>query len=122
MFATNFVVKDSHLKYARGEDNLQQWSQSHSVATANTMTNSFCKTCGSLLYRRGTGFPNMTIMRVGTIDDFSLMETKLKPRVEQFTKDRVSWLKGAEGVKQVEGYHYGETVNRKQQLKEEGKL
>lgn len=42
-------------------------------------------------------------MRIGTVDDFNLHETKLKPRVEQFTKDRVGWLGGAEGVKQVEG-------------------
>ena len=42
-------------------------------------------------------------MRIGTIDDFHLHETKLKPGVEQFTKDRVGWLPGLEGVKKVEG-------------------
>ena len=41
-------------------------------------------------------------MRIGTVDDFSLHETKLKPRVEQFTKDRVNWLHGVEGAKQTE--------------------
>lgn len=53
----------------------------------------------------------MAIMRIGTVDDFNLMETKLRPRVEQFVKDRVDWLDGIggkEGILQVDGYHYGE--------------
>ena len=36
-----------------------------------------------------------------------LMETKLKPTLEQFTKTRVSWLgkglEGVEGVRQTDG-------------------
>ncbi|KAF1991104.1 hypothetical protein K402DRAFT_417168 [Aulographum hederae CBS 113979] len=107
MFGANFVVNDDYLKHLRGESNLTQWSNSTTIGTPNTMVNFFCKTCGSLLYRRGTGFPGHSILRIGTVDDFHLMETVLKPRVEQFTKDRVSWLKGVEGILQVEGYHYG---------------
>lgn len=41
-------------------------------------------------------------MRIGTVDDFNLMETKLKPRIELFTKDRASWLKPLEGVQQAQ--------------------
>jgi hypothetical protein len=69
------------------------------------MTNYFCKTCGTLMYRTGSAFPGMSILRIGTVDDFSLMETVLKPQVEQFVKTRVSWIKGleAEGVKQFQG-------------------
>jgi len=67
------------------------------------MTNHFCSTCGTLMYRVSSGWPGMSILRIGTVDDFHLHETKLKPQVEQFTKDRVAWLKGAEGAKQVEG-------------------
>jgi hypothetical protein len=107
MFASNFVVRLSHLTYLRGQENLTQYSTTKSVGTDNTMSNHFCKTCGSLLYRIGTGFPGMAIMRIGTVDDFNLMETKLRPRVEQFVKDRVNWLEGAKGVPQVDGYHYG---------------
>ena len=58
------------------------------------------------MYRVSSGYPGMSIMRIGTIDDFSLHETKLKPKVEQFTKDRVSWFKGGEGVEQHEGAYY----------------
>jgi hypothetical protein len=42
------------------------------------------------------------VLRIGTVDDFNLHETKLKPQVEQFVESRVEWLHGLEGIKQVE--------------------
>lgn len=44
-------------------------------------------------------------MRLGTVDDFNLVETKLKPTQEVFVKDRVSWLNGVgvEGIERFEG-------------------
>ncbi|KAK9252142.1 Mss4-like protein [Lipomyces tetrasporus] len=106
MFASNFTVADTHLKHLRGRDNLKTFSQSRTIASGNTMTNYFCSTCGTLMYRVGSAFPGQSILRIGTVDDFHLHETKLRPRVEQFTKDRVDWLCGVEGVKQVEGSAY----------------
>lgn len=44
----------------------------------------------------------MSILRVGTVDDFTLMETKLKPQYEQFNTDRVAWRPAVEGVEQFE--------------------
>ena len=69
------------------------------------MTNFFCRTCGTLMYRVGTAFPGCSILRLGTVDDFNLVETKLKPRREIFVKDRVAWLPGVdlEGVQRFEG-------------------
>jgi hypothetical protein len=107
MFASNIVVNDNYLKHLRGRENMTTYSTSKSIGTPNTMTNYFCKTCGTLMYRVGTGFLGHSILRLGTVDDFHLMETKLKPRLEQFTKDRVTWLSGADSVMQDEGYHYG---------------
>jgi hypothetical protein len=49
------------------------------------------------VYRVGAAFPNCSILRLGTVDDFNLVETKLKPTRELFIKDRVSWFKGVEG-------------------------
>lgn len=103
MFASNFTVADTHLKHLRGRDNLKTFSQSHTIASGNNMTYYFCSTCGTLMYRVGSAFPGKSILRIGTVDDFHLHETKLRPRVEQFTKDRVGWLNGVEGAKQVEG-------------------
>ncbi|KAJ7628818.1 Mss4-like protein [Roridomyces roridus] len=106
MFASNFVVADTHLTHIRGKENLTTYSQSHTIESGNVMTNSFCKTCGTLMYRVGLGFPGKSILRLGTVDDFTLMETKLRPRVEQFTKDRVAWLCAKEGMEQAKGNYY----------------
>nr|POE58666.1 hypothetical protein CFP56_68341 [Quercus suber] len=106
MFASNFIIKEAELKHLKGKELLKEFSQSETIATGNTMSNHFCSKCGTLLYRVSSGFPGMYITRIGTVDDFKLHETKLKPKHEQFTKDRVSWLKGAEGVEQHEGNFY----------------
>ena len=103
MFASNFTVDNTYLKHLRGRDNLKTFSQARTVASGNTMTNYICSTCGTLMYRISSPFLGQSIMRIGTIDDFSLQETKLKPGVEQFTKNRVGWFSGMEGVKQFEG-------------------
>jgi len=105
--ATNFTVMDTHLKHLRGRENLKTFGQNKTIfvkepGKENTMTNFFCNTCGSLMYRVGAAFPGMSILRVGSVDDFSLMETKLKPTMEQFTKDRVSWKLPTEGCVQFE--------------------
>lgn len=55
------------------------------------------------MYRMGEAFPGTAFLRIGTVDDFSLMEGALKPGNEQFIKDRVGWLKGVEGVKKWSG-------------------
>ncbi|KAJ7132300.1 Mss4-like protein [Mycena epipterygia] len=103
MFATNFTVADTHLKHLRGRENLKVFSQKETIGSGHTMANHFCSTCGTLMYRVGDTWPGMSILRVGTVDDFHVQETKLKPTVELFTKDRMSWLSGIEGVPQVEG-------------------
>ena len=72
------------------------------------MTNYFCSVCGTLLYRVSSGLPGNSILRVGTIDDFHLHETKIKPTVEQFLKTRPSWLPGVEGTKKYEHDHFVE--------------
>jgi hypothetical protein len=112
MHATNFTILDTHLKHLRGQENLKTFGQSRTVFVKtdgqdNTMTNYFCNTCGSLMYRVGKAFPGMSILRVGSVDDFSLHETKLRPTMEQFTKDRVSWKLATEGTTQFfeDGLH-----------------
>ncbi|KAF7345656.1 putative glutathione-dependent formaldehyde-activating gfa [Mycena venus] len=89
MFASNFTVADTHLTHLRGRENLTTYSQSKTIATGNTMTNYFCSTCGTLMYRVSSGIPGMSILRIGTVDDFHLHETKLKPAVEQFVEERL---------------------------------
>lgn len=106
MFASNFIVKDQAIEWIRGTDKLTKWKQSTTIATGDSMENQFCAVCGTLMNRVSSGFPGMSVLRIGTVDDFNLHETKLKPRIEQFTKDRVSWFKGGEGVEQKEGNYF----------------
>ena len=103
MFASNFIVNDEYINYIRGRDNLSSFAQAKTIATGNSMTNYFCKTCGTLMNRVSSGYPGKAILRIGTVDDFNLHETALKPRVEQYTKHRVEWFAGGRGVEQHEG-------------------
>ncbi|CDZ96639.1 Mss4-like [Phaffia rhodozyma] len=105
IFASNFVIADPDVTFTRGESNLTHYGQYNTIQRGFTMMNSFCKTCGTMLWRKGGGFPGMTIARIGTVDDFSLHDTVLKPEFEQFGKHRPSWLSGAVGVQQFHGNH-----------------
>ena len=49
------------------------------------------------MYRVAESFPGHSLLRLGTVDDFNLAETKLRPRTEVYTKDRVSWFPGMPG-------------------------
>jgi hypothetical protein len=60
------------------------------------MEDSFCSVCGNLMYRRSSRFPGMSILRIGTVDDFNLHESKLKPQFEQFIDNRAKWLAGVQ--------------------------
>jgi hypothetical protein len=100
MFASNMAVSTDLIRHLRGEANLTVFAQKNTIASGHEMSNHFCSTCGSLMYRRGANFPGVSIMRIGTVDDFELHETKLRPTIEDFTKDRVEWLKPVEGFEQ----------------------
>jgi len=108
MFASNFTVLDTHLKHIRGRENLSQFKQDITIGgghTGRTMENFFCKTCGSLMYRVGSRWPGMSILRIGSVDDFTLHETILKPQIEFYTDTRAKWLHDVdiEGIPHVEG-------------------
>jgi len=110
--ATNFTILDTHLKHVRGRENLKSWAQDKTIFVKTpgqnySMTNFFCNTCGALMYRVGGAFPGMSILRVGSVDDFSLLETKLRPTMEQFTKHRATWKMPTEGAMQFteDGLH-----------------
>ncbi len=102
MFSSGFSVLNTHLTHIRGRKNLTAYSQSRTIASGRTMTNYFCSTCGTLMYRVGERFPQVSLLRIGTVDDFNLHETKLKPRRELWVKDRCGWLSPVEGADQIQ--------------------
>jgi hypothetical protein len=101
-YASNFTVADNHLQHLRGRENLKTFSQEKTIASGKAMTNYFCATCGTLMYRVGAAFPGVSILRIGTVDDFKVQETKLRPQVEQFIKDRLAWVRPLEGVRHAD--------------------
>ncbi|OLN95529.1 hypothetical protein CCHL11_05149 [Colletotrichum chlorophyti] len=103
MFCSNFIVDNNSLRHVRGKENLKTFSQSRTVASGNTMTNHFCGTCGGLLYRVSSGLPGKSILRLGTVDDVSLVETKMKPQFEAFPENRVAWQHPLDEVAQLKG-------------------
>ncbi|KAI1387254.1 Mss4-like protein [Hypoxylon trugodes] len=107
MFASNFIIDNEYLTHVRGQDNLKSWGQDVTPASGNKMTNYFCNTCGTLMYRVSSGAANQSYLRIGTVDDFNLHETKLRPRTEQFIEGRVNWFHGVDGARHVEGSAYG---------------
>lgn len=100
MFASNFTVKASATEHVRGRDKLTKFAQSKTIESGNTMENHFCSVCGTLMYRISSAWPELLITRIGTVDDFDLHETVLKPRIEIYTKNRVCWLDNVEGAEQ----------------------
>ncbi|KAI4916193.1 hypothetical protein J4E85_010281 [Alternaria conjuncta] len=101
-FTSAFIVAASAVKHIRGQDNLKKFSQSQTTASGQAMTNCFCDTCGTLMYRLTERHPEFTLMRLGTVDDLNLMEGLLRPKREVYVKDRVSWVHGVEGARQSE--------------------
>lgn len=67
------------------------------------MSNSFCKTCGTLMFRAGSVAPGTRFMRGGIIDNHTLHNTMLKPQVEIFSEHRAAWVNPVAGVEQAEG-------------------
>ncbi|KAJ7165406.1 Mss4-like protein [Mycena filopes] len=67
MFATNFVVQDTHLTHIHGRENLTSYSQARTINSGSTMTNYFCSTCGSLMYCVHERSPGKSIRVVGSL-------------------------------------------------------
>ncbi|KAF2670111.1 hypothetical protein BT63DRAFT_446559 [Microthyrium microscopicum] len=99
-FSSIFSIRDTHLTHVRGQENLTAFAQTKTIASGNLMTNYFCKICGTLMYRIGS--KGAHLLRIGTVDDFHLHETKLRPRREIWCKDRIGWLSPLEGAAQSE--------------------
>lgn len=104
MFCSNFSVKTSATKYVRGRELLTYWTRHGTTTTGNSMTNAFCSKCGSLMYRVSSGFPDMLIPRIGTVDDHDLHTTTLKPQREDFVENRADWIPQLKLDKHVEGF------------------
>lgn len=83
MFASNIIARGDAVKHLRGRENLKTFSQSSTISSGKTMTNYFCGTCGTLMYRISERHPDLIIARLGTVDDFNLADVSV-PRHHYF--------------------------------------
>jgi hypothetical protein len=64
-FTSAFVVAVSAVKHIRGQQKLREFAQSKTIASGRAMTNYFCDTCGTLMYRLSEAHPDISVMRLG---------------------------------------------------------
>lgn len=62
-------------------------SHTWTADSGNTVTSSFCPTCGSPLFGRSSGFPGVVTVRVASLDD----SDGLAPQMAVFIKRLKSW-------------------------------
>ena len=55
--------------------------------SGNTVTTSFCPTCGSPLFGKSSGFPGMVMVRVASFDD----PNGVTPQMAVYTKRLLNW-------------------------------
>ena len=101
MLASNFSIAVPYLTHVRGRDNLTSYSQSRTTTSGKLMTNYFYSRCGTLMYRLSEVYPGRNSLWIGTVDDFYLHETNLKPKRESYVKIHVCWLSAVADVRQV---------------------
>ncbi|KAM0718691.1 hypothetical protein Q7P37_005762 [Cladosporium fusiforme] len=73
------------------------------------VTTSFCGDCGTNLWRETATFGENRVLKVGVLDELSALN-ELKPAVELFVPERVSWLAPQEGAAQFKGMPGSEQV------------
>lgn len=55
--------------------------------SGNTVTRNFCPNCGSLIFASNSGFPDMSFLKAGTLDDPEIF----KPQFIVFASRAASW-------------------------------
>lgn len=103
MQAWNFIADDDYVHYVRGEDNISTFTTKKPIKAGNDMTNYFCKTCGTLMNRKSSGFEGKSFLRSGTVDDVNVQNGPLRPTMELFVGSRNSAIRPIEGATQYEG-------------------
>ena len=96
-YSTNAAVSDDTFKVLSG--NLKTFTKT--ADGGNPITSHFCPDCGSTLWREGTSFPGMKIVKAGVLDGDALKD--VKPQGELYAPERTQWVKEIEGANQAKG-------------------
>ncbi|KAH7236655.1 Mss4-like protein [Fusarium tricinctum] len=68
----------------------------------NPITNMFCPTCGTTVFREGPAAPGIKFVKAGIFDDPVVINT-VKPQGEIFTSRRPTWMTSVAGASQKKG-------------------
>ncbi|KAL0259542.1 hypothetical protein SLS55_005279 [Diplodia seriata] len=97
--STNLLVPAPAFKSLGGTP--KNWSRTGD--SGKPVTSNFCPECGVLCWVTGEAMPGVLIVKAGTLDDLSLVETKYKPKIEVYCRNKFSWLADVEGAQKFEG-------------------
>lgn len=97
--STNLLVPTPAFKSLGGTP--KTWSRVGD--SGKTVTNNFCPECGVLCWVTCEAITDLLIVKAGTVDDLSLVETKYKPKVEIYCRNKFSWLPDIEGALKFDG-------------------
>lgn len=75
----------------------------------NKITSFFCGDCGSTLYREGPTFGDAKVVKVGTLDDTTSLDSA-KPAIELYVTEKPSWVGSIVGADQKKGMPGSESV------------
>lgn len=98
-FSTNLMVDAAGFTLLQGTPK----AFAKTADSGTTITSYFCGDCGSTLWRetassRGGADTNKTkIIKAGTLDGTGTLD-EVRPAVELFTKNRVSWVPAVSGT------------------------
>jgi hypothetical protein len=86
--ATWFGVPTSDFTLTAGQTNLRAFT--YVADSGNRLDRNFCTTCGSRLFTSNLqGFPDLTFVQLGSLDD----PKGIEPKLEMFVKRRLPWAK-----------------------------
>lgn len=93
----NLIIPTDNFKVVSGET--LKWQRKGSSGGNVTYNN--CAKCAALLFVEADSVPTAKIVKLGTVDDEDVLQ-KSRPVSEIWTKHRLSWCPGWEGVPQTE--------------------
>jgi len=87
---------------------LKIYFESESFASQALVTNFFYEPCSTLMYRITRGLSGHSLLRLGTVNDYKFVVTKLRPLTQSDIKFPVSGFQGVFGEKSVisKGSHF----------------
>ncbi|MCJ1310403.1 hypothetical protein MMC25_004067 [Agyrium rufum] len=97
-YSTNVIIPGPAFSLVSG-------SPSQFKKTADSgkeITSHFCSKCGSTLWRDGASFGDAKVVKVGVMDDKSIVDAA-KPAAELFSGGRINWVAKTEGAGQLDG-------------------